>query len=138
VLTLGDGFSYREAAQKTDTHLGKLVRLTRDGGVPADNPFKDKASESRDFKPQIYSMGHRNPQGVALDSATGVLWSHEHGPRGGDELNIITAGANYGWPIATKGRDYQGARISPYESPSPHQVLSFIAGIFFQIGVAMR
>ena len=61
-------------------------------------------------------MGHRNPQGLALDSATGVLWSHEHGPRGGDELNIITAGANYGWPIATKGRDYQGARISPYES----------------------
>lgn len=116
VLTLGDGFSYREAAQKADTHLGKLVRLTRDGGVPADNPFKDKARESRDFKRQIYSMGHRNPQGLALDSATGVLWSHEHGPRGGDELNIITAGANYGWPLATKGRDYQGARITPYES----------------------
>ena len=116
VLTLGDGFAYREDAQKAETHLGKIVRLTRDGGVPADNPFKGKTKDGREFKPQIYSLGHRNPQGLAVDRETGILWSHEHGPRGGDELNIITAGANYGWPLATKGRDYQGARITPYES----------------------
>lgn len=116
VLTLGDGFSYREDAQKADTHLGKLVRLTRAGGVPKDNPYLGQEKDGRAFKPQIYSMGHRNVQGLALDSETGALWSHEHGPRGGDELNLIKPGANYGWPLATKGRDYQGARISPYES----------------------
>lgn len=116
VLTLGDGFSYREDAQKPDTHLGKLVRLTRDGGVPQDNPYLGQEIDGIAFKPQIYSIGHRNVQGLAYDAQTGVLWEHEHGPRGGDELNIITPGANYGWPLATKGRDYQGARISPYES----------------------
>lgn len=116
ILTLGDGFAYREDAQKADTHLGKLVRLTRDGGVPADNPFLGQSKFGRDFKPQIYSLGHRNVQGLAMDSETGVLWQHEHGPRGGDELNFLQAGENYGWPLATKGRDYQGARISPYES----------------------
>jgi len=116
VLSLGDGFSYREDAQKPDTHLGKLVRLTRDGGVPSDNPFIGQEKNGRAFKPQIYSMGHRSVQGLALDSATGILWEHEHGPRGGDELNRMSAGANYGWPIATTGRDYQGARISPFET----------------------
>lgn len=116
VLTLGDGFSRREDSQKPETHLGKLVRLTRDGGVPQDNPFIGQEKDGLSFKPQIYSLGHRNVQGLALDLQTGVLWSHEHGPRGGDELNIIEAGANYGWPLATRGRDYQGARISPFES----------------------
>ena len=116
VLTLGDGFAYREDAQKADTHLGKLVRLTRDGGVPQDNPFIGQSKDGREFKPQIYSMGHRNVQGLAYDAPTNTLWEHEHGPRGGDELNRIEAGANYGWPLATKGRDYQGARISPYET----------------------
>ncbi len=116
VLSLGDGFSYREDAQKADTHLGKLVRLTRDGGVPSDNPFIGQEKDGRAFKPQTYSMGHRNVQGLAVDPETGILWEHEHGPRGGDELNRITPGANYGWPLATKGRDYQGARITPFES----------------------
>lgn len=116
ILTLGDGFAYREAAQEADTHLGKLVRLTRDGGVPTDNPFLGRSKDDRAFKPQIYSLGHRNVQGLAMDSETGTLWQHEHGPRGGDELNLLEPGANYGWPLATKGRDYQGARISPYES----------------------
>jgi len=116
VLSLGDGFAYREAAQKADTHLGKLVRLTRDGGMPQDNPFLGQSKDGREFKPQIYSMGHRNVQGLAYDAQTNTLWQHEHGPRGGDELNRIEAGANYGWPLATTGRDYQGARISPYES----------------------
>jgi len=116
VLTLGDGFAFREDAQKADTHLGKLVRLTRDGGVPEDNPFLGIEKDGVSFKPQIYSLGHRNVQGLAFDVETGELWSHEHGPRGGDELNLIEAGANYGWPLATTGTDYQGARISPYET----------------------
>lgn len=116
VLSLGDGFAYREDAQKPDTHLGKLVRLTRDGGVPQDNPFIGKSKDGREFKPQIYSLGHRNVQGLAYDAQTNVLWQHEHGPRGGDELNIITAGANYGWPLATTGLDYQGARITPFKT----------------------
>lgn len=116
VLTLGDGFAYREDAQKADTHLGKLVRLTRDGGVPQNNPFIRQSKDGREFKPEIYSLGHRNVQGLAYDVETNTLWEHEHGPRGGDELNRIIPGENYGWPLATKGRDYQGARISPYES----------------------
>ena len=116
VLTLGDGFAFREDAQMADTHLGKLVRLTRDGGVPQDNPFLGQSKDGRDYKPQIYSLGHRNVQGLAYDAQTDTLWEHEHGPRGGDELNIIKPGANYGWPLATKGTDYQGARISPYET----------------------
>jgi len=116
VLSLGDAFAYREDAQKADTHLGKLVRLTRDGGVPQDNPFIGKSKDGLEYKPQIYSMGHRNVQGLAYDAKTNTLWEHEHGPRGGDELNRIEAGANYGWPLATTGLDYQGARISPYES----------------------
>ncbi len=110
ILTLGDGFALREEAQNLDNSLGKIVRLNRDGS-PADyNPFPDKGA------PEIYSWGHRNVQGLAYDSETGYLWAHEHGPRGGDELNLIKKGANYGWPIATTGRDYNGARISPFES----------------------
>lgn len=112
ILTLGDGFAYRKDAQKTDTHLGKIVRLTKDGGTPQDNPYLGQS----EFKPQIYSIGHRNVQGVAYDAQTQTLWAHEHGPRGGDELNIIKPGENYGWPIATKGTDYNGARISPFET----------------------
>jgi len=110
LLTLGDGFSLREEAQKPSSHLGSIVRLNLDGGTPADNPdFGDEA------KPQLFSIGHRNVQGLTVDPATGTIWEHEHGPRGGDELNELTPGANYGWPIATYGRDYQGARISPIE-----------------------
>lgn len=111
VLTLGEGFSFREDAQKPNTHLGKLIRLTRDGGVPQDNPFLGQEG----FKPQIYSMGHRNVQGLAYDAETNTLWEHEHGPRGGDELNIIKGGENHGWPLVTKGVDYNGARITPFE-----------------------
>lgn len=110
LLSLGDGFYLREEAQKPSSHFGSIVRLTLDGGTPADNPdFGD------DAKPQLFSIGHRNVQGLAVDPATGVVWEHEHGPRGGDELNRLESGANYGWPIATYGRDYQGARISPIE-----------------------
>jgi len=112
VLTLGDGFALREQAQNLGSHLGKIVRLNPDGTPAADNPF----AKNTEAKPEIYSYGHRNVQGLAYDGATGNLWSHEHGPRGGDELNLIKPGANYGWPIATTGRDYNGARISPHEN----------------------
>lgn len=111
VLTLGDGFSLREAAQDLRSHLGKIVRVHADGSVPADNPFVGRA----DALPEIYSLGHRNVQGIAVDAERGILWAHEHGPRGGDELNRIEPGINYGWPVATAGLDYSGAQISPFE-----------------------
>lgn len=110
LLTLGDGFSLREEAQKPSSHLGSVLRLKRDGSAPSDNP-----DFGPDAKPEIFSIGHRNVQGLAIDPETGTIWEHEHGPRGGDELNRLQPGGNYGWPIVTKGRDYQGARISPIE-----------------------
>lgn len=110
VLTLGDGFDYREEAQNPANHLGKLVRLNIDGSVPANNPLVGAAGHAA----EIYSLGHRNVQGIIYDAATDTLFSHEHGPRGGDELNTIVAGKNYGWPVATHGIDYTGARVSPY------------------------
>ncbi len=110
VLTLGDGFNYREQAQNKANHLGKIVRLQQDGSVPADNPFVGQAAVAA----EIFTLGHRNVQGIVYDAATGKLWSHEHGPKGGDELNLLQAGVNYGWPVATTGIDYTGARISPF------------------------
>lgn len=112
LLGLGDGFDYRESAQNPANHLGSLVRLNADGSVPADNPFADTAGK----RSEIYSYGHRNIQGITFDQEAGILWSHEHGPRGGDELNRIEPGANYGWPVATHGIDYSGAQISPHQS----------------------
>lgn len=111
ILTLGDGFDYREQAQQLESHIGSIVRLNPDGSVPDDNPFV----EHDDARPEIYSYGHRNVQGLVFDADNNRLIAHEHGPRGGDELNIIEAGANYGWPIATGGLDYTGARITPFE-----------------------
>lgn len=110
VLSVGDGFDLREQAQLLDSHLGKLVRIHDDGRVPTDNPFTHREAAL----PEIFSLGHRNPQGLVLDPESGLIWSHEHGPRGGDELNLIEAGANYGWPLATLGVDYSGARVSPF------------------------
>jgi glucose/arabinose dehydrogenase len=107
VMSTGDGFDYREQAQVLGSGLGKIVRIGGDGSIPADNPFEGS---------KVWSFGHRNPQGLALDPATGVLWSHEHGARGGDEVNRIERGRNYGWPVATKGLDYSGATISPFKS----------------------
>ncbi len=112
VLSLGDGFTYREKAQVLDNTLGKIVRLNTDGSPAKDNPFHNK----EDASPEIYSYGHRNVQGLFYDAPTGKLWAHEHGPRGGDELNLIEAGNNYGWPLATTGVDYNGASITPYQS----------------------
>lgn len=110
VIGLGDGFDYREKAQRLNSHLGKIVRIHSDGRVPVDNPFVHQA----DALPEIYSYGHRNVQGLAYDVQTHILYAHEHGPRGGDELNAIEPGVNYGWPVATFGLDYSGAVISPF------------------------
>jgi len=101
-ITLGDRLFRRDAAQRLDSHLGKVVRIEPDGRVPSDNPFV----KTPGAQPEIWSLGHRNVQGAALHPATGALWTHEHGPEGGDEINIDEAGRNYGWPVITYGVDY--------------------------------
>lgn len=113
VLTTGDGFDFREAAQDLTSLMGKTVRIDIDGSVPDDNPL----IERDDALPQIYTYGHRNPQGLAL-APDGTLYLHEHGARGGDETNQVVAGANYGWPAVTHGIDYNGALISPFQQAS--------------------
>ena len=112
LVTTGEGAEYREDAQRLKSTLGKIVRLQPDGSIPADNPFVGRD----DADPAVWTYGHRNPQGLDVDPATGAVWSAEHGPRGGDEINAIVKGANYGWPIATHGLDYTGGRISPFET----------------------
>ena len=109
LLTTGDGFDFREQAQNISSNLGKTVRIKLDGGIPADNPFAGGSGH-----PAVWTYGHRNPQGLALDSANGAVYLHEHGPRGGDEINVLEPGSNYGWPITSHGHDYNGARISPF------------------------
>ncbi|MFL5071444.1 MAG: PQQ-dependent sugar dehydrogenase [Xanthobacteraceae bacterium] len=106
-LTMGDHFTYRNEAQNLTNHLGKIVRIRPDGSVPPDNPFVGRYGA----KPEIWSYGHRNSQGAAINPASGKLWMHEHGPRGGDEINIPAAGKNYGWPVIGYGIDYSGAKI---------------------------
>lgn len=106
-VTMGDRFAYRDQAQNLGNHLGKIIRINRDGSTPADNPFVGRA----DARPEIWSYGHRNVQGAALEPTTGRLWTAEHGARGGDEINRPEAGKNYGWPVITYGVDYSGARI---------------------------
>jgi glucose/arabinose dehydrogenase len=101
-VTLGER-GERDHAQRLDDHLGKIVRLHDDGRVPDDNPFRGRPG----VRPEIFTYGHRNPQGIALHPQTGVIWAHEHGPQGGDEVNVIRAGANYGWPVVTYGREYE-------------------------------
>jgi glucose/arabinose dehydrogenase len=106
-VTLGERGD-EERAQRLDEHLGKIVRLFDDGRVPDDNPFRKNSAA----RAEIYSLGNRNVQGAALHPQTGELWAHEHGPQGGDELNVIRAGVNYGWPVITYGRNYgTGTRI---------------------------
>lgn len=105
-LTLGDRYSRMDDAQTLDNHLGKIVRLHKDGSVPADNPFVKRSGAL----PEIWSYGHRNLQGAALDP-DGRLWTIEHGPQGGDELNQPEAGKNYGWPVITYGENYGGGAI---------------------------
>jgi glucose/arabinose dehydrogenase len=115
--TLGERSSpqFRVMAQDLGTHLGKVIRIHDDGSVPADNPFVGQAGAM----PEIWSYGHRNPQGMALDPATGAIWTHEHGPRGGDEVAIPKAGDNHGWPVFSYGTEYSGAPITDLDEHPP-------------------
>ena len=105
-VALGDRFSRMQDAQTLNNHHGKVVRIRSDGTVPADNPFVNTPGAL----PEIWSLGHRNPQGATW-GPNGELWVHEHGPQGGDEVNIVQAGRNYGWPVITYGQNYGGGRI---------------------------
>lgn len=105
-LTLGERYQRMQDAQTLDNHHGKVVRIQKDGGVPKDNPFVGRAGAL----PEIWSFGHRNPQGAAL-GPDGQLWLNEHGPQGGDEVNIAVPGRNYGWPLITYGENYGGGKI---------------------------
>ena len=111
-VTLGERNTERAKAQTLDNDIGKVVRIERDGKVPADNPFVGREGA----RPEIWSYGHRNVQGAALHPVTGELWTNEHGPKGGDELNRDLAGRNYGWPLVSYGVEYSGRTIS--ESPT--------------------
>jgi len=108
-ITLGERSheQFRGQAQELNSHLGKIIRVNPDGSVPDDNPFVDQEGAL----PEIWSYGHRNVQAAALNPDTGILWEIEHGPRGGDELNIVERGANYGWPVVTLGINYDGTTI---------------------------
>lgn len=111
LITLGDGFDYREQAQVTSNHFGSIARIYPDGSTPDNNPFVGVDNTL----PSLYSYGHRNVQGIAYHPEWNVILSTEHGPRGGDELNQIEAGHNYGWPLLTTGLDYTGASITPHK-----------------------
>ena len=118
VFGLGDGFYFRETAQQLDTHLAKTIRINADGSVPEDNPFVRQP----DARPEIYSFGHRHVQALAIDRNRGLVYAHEHGPRGGDELNVLEPGRNYGWPLISLGRDYSRSMITPFrELPGMEQ-----------------
>ncbi|WP_246472561.1 PQQ-dependent sugar dehydrogenase [Azospirillum tabaci] len=116
-VTLGERSleRFRTQAQDLDSHLGKVVRINRDGSVPADNPFVNRSGAL----PEIWSYGHRNIQGAALNPQTGALWINEHGPRGGDEVNVPEAGKNYGWPVVSYGVNYNGTPIGTGKSSAP-------------------
>ena len=136
-VTLGDHFGPRDEAQNLGNHLGKLIRITPDGAAPPDNPFVGRDGA----KPEIWSYGHRNEQGLAIDPASGDLWEAEHGPRGGDEVNIVGKGKNYGWPVIGYGVDYSGAKIhnsaakDGMEQPTKHWVPSISpSGLTFYTG----
>jgi glucose/arabinose dehydrogenase len=109
LMTLGDRSDSPpwDVAQKLDNHLGKVIRITPDGAVPKDNPFVGKPG----VLPEIWAYGMRSPEGLAFDPKTGRLWQNDHGPRGGDELNIVEKGKNYGWPTVARGIDYPGGPI---------------------------
>ena len=136
-VTLGDRNIGREYVQRLDNDIGKIVRIDRDGKAPDDNPYRNESGA----RPELWSIGHRNVQGAALDPATGELWTCEHGPKGGDELNRTLAGRNYGWPLVTYGVEYSGAKISdraeaPGYEPSVHHWVPSIAtsGLVFYTG----
>jgi glucose/arabinose dehydrogenase len=135
-LTVGER-QEQERAQNGQDHGGKVLRLRDDGTVPADNPFVGKAG----YLPEIYSIGHRSPQGLAMHPVTGAIWENEHGPLGGDEINVILPGRNYGWPLVTFGTGYEGETISSQtwradlEPPLMYFVPSLaVSGIAFYTG----
>lgn len=106
-ITTGDRYSEKDKAQSLETHLGKVIHINVDGSIPKDNPFVSNATARQ----EIWSYGHRNLQGAAIHPVSGKLWTHEHGPRGGDEINVPLAGKNYGWPVIGFGIDYSGLRL---------------------------
>jgi aldose sugar dehydrogenase len=115
LVGLGDRFSGKDEAQNPANHIGKVVRIDADGNASAGNPWLNKTGTA----PQLWSLGHRNIQGAALHPETGELWATEHGPQGGDEINVVQAGLNHGWPLVTYGRNYgTGTRIGE-EGPKP-------------------
>jgi len=109
LVTLGDGFNWMDEAQNTSNHFGKVVRLTEDGAPAEGNPFGGDAGGD----PAVFTYGHRNVQGLAYDAEREIIYAHEHGPKGGDELNLLTAGTNYGWPEISYGVNYDGSIITP-------------------------
>jgi glucose/arabinose dehydrogenase len=135
-MTVGER-QEQDRAQKPDDHGGKVLRLRDDGTAPPDNPFAGKPG----YLPEIYAVGVRSPQGLAFHPDTGALWENEHGPLGGDEVNIILPGRNYGWPLVTYGTDYDGTKISDattradLESPFMYWIPSIaISGLSFYTG----
>lgn len=121
-ITLGDRYAFMKEAQNRGNHLGTIIRINDDGSFPLDNPFFGNLNH----KPEIYAYGVRNAQGIALRPSDNSIWYHEHGPRGGDELNILKAGSNYGWPEITYGIDYSGAVISDKtDAPGMEQPVVF-------------
>ena len=111
-VSLGDHFSAAEMAQTLDNHIGKIVRIRPDGGAPPDNPFINR----RGALPEIWAYGLRNAEGLAFNPANGKLWEQEHGPKGGDEINIIEKGKNYGWPKVSFGVNYDGTPVGTGKS----------------------
>ena len=112
---LGDRFWAKDSAQTLDNHIGKVVRIDSEGRAPADNPFIGKPGA----RAELWSIGHRNIQGLAVHPITGELWATEHGPQGGDEVNVVEAGRNYGWPVVTYGRNYGTGTHIGEEGPKP-------------------
>lgn len=106
-VTMGDRWDLRHLSQSPGTHLGKVMRLYQDGTAPEDNPFVGVTGAL----PEVWSLGNRNAQGLVVHPLTGELWEHEHGPKGGDEVNVIEAGRNYGWPVITYGLEYSGEPV---------------------------
>jgi glucose/arabinose dehydrogenase len=119
-MTVGDR-GQRRRAQDLGDHNGAVLRLNDDGSIPADNPFVERA----DARDAIFSYGHRNPQGAVRHPQTGALWIHEHGPRGGDEINLPEPGADFGWPKTTYGREYHGPEIGPDRLPGTVQPIHY-------------
>jgi aldose sugar dehydrogenase len=114
-VTMGERYSQREKAQDLGTHLGKVLRINKDGSVPKDNPFVGREGAL----PEIFTYGHRNPQGLVVDPRDGRVWENEHGAKGGDEVNILKAGANYGWPEVAYGVNYDGSTIGTGRTEAP-------------------